>query len=118
MKIRITKLDKLFSELVRRKSGGYCERCGKRLGWQNLQTSHFWGRRAKSVRWDEDNACALCFYCHKHFGENPHVHVAWFQQRLGKKRYDALMGRLNDMTKVDKDAIEADLKNKISQLGG
>lgn len=89
MKIAISKLDKAFSEYIRKRDK-VCQVCG-RSG--RLETSHFHGRRKRSVRWDEDNAVALCFSCHRHFTENPLEHCEWFKERLGEQEFEALRVR-------------------------
>jgi len=116
MKIRIDKLDVLFSEFIRKRSKGYCERCGKYYGWERLQTSHFYGRSKKSVKWDEDNAVALDFGCHQYFTSHPLEHVEWFKNHLGE-RFDLLLGRMrNTHPKPDKELIELYLREKIKEL--
>ena len=117
MKIRIDKLDVLFSELIRKKAKGKCQKCGKDVGFKRLQTSHFWGRARKSTRWDEDNAVALCFTCHIYFTANPYEHVMWYQSDLGMERFVALRDRMMDMTKVDKEELLEVYKQKIKELG-
>jgi hypothetical protein len=54
-------LDRLFSELVRKRQ--VCERCGKRYGVQ-FQTSHIIGRGNLEVRWNPANAFCFCGGCH------------------------------------------------------
>lgn len=108
MKIQITKLDSLFSKFIRQRDK-VCQRCGK---GGRLETSHFHGRRKRSVRWDEDNAVALCFACHRYFTENPLEHCEWFKNRLGEKEFDALnvRARINDHQDLD---ILADYYEKL-----
>ncbi len=115
MKIRIDKLDVLFSRFIRLRAGGKCEYCGRKA---KLQCSHFHGRRKRSVRYDPDNACALCFYCHLYMGENPNIHTEWFGERLGSERFEQLHIRAEMIVKLDKEAIKQDLLEKITLLEG
>ncbi|MBA7661936.1 hypothetical protein ES703_69956 [subsurface metagenome] len=115
MKIRLDPLDILFSQYIRLKAGGICEYCNRKT---RLQCSHFHGRRKRSVRWDEDNASALCFTCHLYMGENPYVHTEWFKQRLGSEKFEALNRRAEMLVKVDREAIKTSLKERIKLLGG
>ena len=118
MKIKLDGLDILFSQFIRRRTGGYCERCGKFNGWKRLQTSHFIGRAKRSVRWDEDNAVGLCFGCHQYFTSHPLEHTEWFKKRLGD-RFDLLIARTrNTHPKPDKEAITLYFKTKIKELEG
>lgn len=121
LKVRISPLDRLFSEFVRKRAiklVGGCERC---LTWKRdykeLQCSHFFGRAQKSVRWDEDNACGLCFGCHQYFGSHPLEYVEWFKQRLGVVKFDLLQVRAwISYPKPDKEAIRLYFKEQIRRL--
>ena len=42
-----------------------------------LHCSHFWGRKAESVRFDSENTDCLCFTCHNNFEMNPAEYVEW-----------------------------------------
>jgi len=110
MKIRIDPLDKLFSKFIRLRDK-VCQRCGG----TNIACAHFHGRAKKSVRWDEDNACGLCFGCHIYLDSHPIEKIEFFQWRLGD-RYDLLNARANQPGKPDKGAIELYLKEKIKEL--
>ena len=112
MKIRIDPLDKLFSQYIHLRDKT-CQRCGgTKIAW-----AHFHGRAKKSVRWDEDNACALCFGCHIYLDSHPIEKIEFFQGRL-RDRYDLLNARANQLGKPDKEAIELYLLEKIKLLGG
>ena len=95
MKIKIDPLDTLFSQFIRQRAQGKCEKCKQPREMKALQCSHFHGRRKKSVRWDEDNASALDFHCHQYFTENPLEHTEWFKKRLGEKKFKDLNIRAN-----------------------
>ena len=113
MKVRIDPLDKLFAQYIKLRDK-WCQRCG---GTSGLQTAHFFGRARKSVRWDEDNACLLCFGCHQYFHSRPLEFVEWFKSRLGDK-FELLQGRERVLVKPDKEAIKLYLKEQIIALLG
>lgn len=113
MQVRIDPLDKLFSEYVRKRCGGCCERCGKHYGWKGLQTSHYHGRAKRSTRYDEDNAMGLCFGCHQYFGSNPLEHTEFMIKRLGQEKFDELSHRARQIVKIDRNAITLYYKSKI-----
>ena len=52
MRIKVTKMDKLFSRLVRSLAGWCCERCHTKYpeGARGLHCSHYFGRRSMSCR--------------------------------------------------------------------
>ena len=113
MKIRIDKLDVLFSKFIRLRAGGKCEYCGTP---KRLQCSHFHGRRKRSVRYDPDNACGVDFACHQYLGSNPYAYTELFKKRLGSEKFEQLNIRAEMIVKVDKEKIEADLLEKIKLL--
>ena len=64
----IKKLDKVFSEYIRRRTAdqkGYveCFTCGKIDHWKKMQCGHFQSRKHYSTRWNEDNCQVQCVGC-------------------------------------------------------
>lgn len=104
------KLDALFSEFIRKRAGGVCERCYGLYEWKRLQCSHFWGRAKKSVRFDPDNAAALCAGCHMYFTAHPKEHYDFFLKRLGQRDFDLLEVRASRPHKIDRSAMEVYLR--------
>ncbi len=112
MRIKIDPLDKLCSQFVKLRDK-WCQRCG---GSGGLQTSHFFGRAMKAVRWDPENVCLLCFGCHQYFHAHPLEHVEWYKARLGDE-FDLLNGRSRaTYPKPDKEGIKLYLKEKIKEM--
>lgn len=107
MKIRISKLDKLFSDYIRSRDKWTCQRCNTRYKppTSGLHCSHFWGRRMKSVRFDTENCVALCHGCHVYFTGNPYLHTEFMKSRLGEKQFDLLMLRANSPQRPDYKAL-------------
>ncbi len=122
MKIHLDPLDKLCSEVVRRRAvlnTGGCEYCGKFMPWKELQCSHYHGRRRHSTRYDIDNCAGLCWPCHSLLGENLHLHTEWFKKRLGSEKFEALNNRANQIVKLsiaDKEKIKRELQEKLNLL--
>ena len=117
MKIRISKLDQLFSEYIRKRANNKCEYGGEYREFKKLQCSHFYGRRAKSVRFDPDNASALCMYHHQWLGEHPLEHVEWFKKRLGEKGFKNLTLRENLTNKIDEKALMLYYEQELKKYG-
>ncbi len=129
-KIKTDSLDKLFRDFIRKRAiqrAGGCERCltpkfdiqkdnGDVLpDYKQLQCSHFKGRGAHSARFDDENAVGVCGACHLYLGGNPPEHVEFFKRLLGD-RYDLLLARARDTSKIDKEAIKLYLQAKIKEL--
>jgi hypothetical protein len=111
MKICIDKLDQLFSQYIRLRDK-VCKRCGNSN--TILQCAHFYGRAKRSVRWDPDNACALCFGCHRYLDSNPIQKIEFFINLLGEERLLHLMARARQTyPKPDRQAIEIWLRAEI-----
>jgi 5-methylcytosine-specific restriction endonuclease McrA len=82
--------DTLFSLMVRERDGR-CLNCSARSG---LQCAHLVSRRYRAVRWNPDNAVALCFRCHKGFTEHPIEWRAWVDDNLAEEPYEVYAARL------------------------
>jgi len=100
VRIRRDKLDILFSQYVRFRDK-VCQRCGGKA----QHCAHFHGRAKRSVRWDEDNCCALCFGCHQFLDSHPLEKVEFFKARLGEERFDKLNSRMRQVQKPDKELL-------------
>ena len=112
MRIKVDKLDILFSKYIRLRDR-VCQRCGGSTG---LGCSHYHGRRKQSVRYDEENCMALCWGCHSYLGANPLEHTEFMIKRLGQERFDMLTHRANIPQKIDKIAIGLYVRAKINEL--
>jgi len=121
MKIKIGIIDTLFSKLVRLRTGGVCEWCGKAADFKEMECSHFHSRRKQITRYDPENACGLHVACHRFLGEHPNIHADFFRKRLGSQKYEELNARamlIVKRTKADKELIKAFLREQIRLLEG
>lgn len=116
MKIKINKLDTLFSKYIRLKAKNHCEIGGEYREFNQLQACHAFGRRKQSVRYDPRNAIAGCMGHHRQMDENHEMKRSIFIKRLGEKQYNALMVEAETPRKVDKKMIELGLKEVINEF--
>ena len=117
--IKRTKLDAVFSDLVRERADWTCQCCGKEFPDRKgagLHCSHFFGRRGASTRHHGDNCYALCFSCHQRLGSNPHEHRAFVHRELGEVRYNDLVLRANTPVKRSKAEREEMYQHYKAQL--
>jgi hypothetical protein len=75
------KLDKVFSEYVRRShadEGGTvsCVTCRKLMFWRDADCGHYIKRQHRSVRWDERNVGPQCTSCN-HFNGGRQDEFGW-----------------------------------------
>lgn len=109
MKINIKPLDALFSKLTR-KERPICEVCKRR---SSTQVHHYFGRRHKSVRFDDMNIVSLCFPCHRKMHEDPEFGRDWMLRKLGQDKYDNLVLRKNTIGKPDYALLKIYFKQKM-----
>ena len=104
-KTKIDSADRFFSKFIRDRDGQRCRNCRADGRLIQLECSHFFGRRMESVRFDPDNADALCRTCHQIYEsqkgtvkyrrldaivEHPMPYRAWKIAQLGPQRFSAL----------------------------
>ena len=91
--IKEADIDKLFSVFIRQRDE-VCQfplRSPEDYHLGNLQNSHFFGRSARSVRWDEDNCDALCARHHQFLESRKNGEYAdWKLQQLGAFKFATL----------------------------
>src|SRR3990167_9245272 len=116
MKIKINKLDKLFSEYIRKRAKDHCEIGGEYREFNQLQACHCFGRRKQSVRYDERNALAACMGHHRQMDENHEMKRQIFIKRLGENGYKALMVVAETPRKIDKKLIELELSALLKEM--
>jgi len=93
----IRKLDKVFSAYIRNK--GKCEWCGKGKWRGQMQCCHIFSRRYHNTRWDELNCLCLCAGCHMKGHLEPIEFVEFVKEHLGKKVYEELRLKHNEVKK-------------------
>ena len=107
------KLDKMWSEYIRKRANDQCERCG--IPGNNPH--HIIGRRSLSVRWDIDNGVCLCSGCHvlrrDSAHQDPLTFIEWLTENKGKEFLKNLRMSSNLGYRPDYKALEIFFKNKI-----
>jgi hypothetical protein len=83
-----------------------------------LNCAHFHGRSEKSIRFDPDNACALCVGCHFYLDGHPLEKVEFYQKWLGQEKFDLLNARRRNRERPDKAALTLYYQTKVRELDG
>ena len=83
----INKLDRIFSEYIRKRDAnkkGMCKciTCSKQFAWNDIDAGHFISRKEMNTRWDERNVAAQCKYCNRFRYSRQYV----FSLALDKKK--------------------------------
>jgi hypothetical protein len=120
-------LDDLVRRYIRLISGGYCKRCKKYVGEENISTAHLFRRWRKTVRWDLRNVAPLCdnppqgMMCHKIVDNDP-IEMSSFIYEILSSDDIADLQRLANTTireyPIDREQIKRELKEKIALLDG
>ncbi|MFA6972902.1 MAG: hypothetical protein WC208_16080 [Gallionella sp.] len=114
----IKNLDDLTREVVRLRDK-VCQRSGVTKDQAKLEVSHFISRANKHTRWDLDNVCLLSFREHYVWGhQNPNEFHEWWLKRLGEAKFNALMLRSKDTSKVDRSLIKLYLLQQLAIYKG
>lgn len=118
-RLKRSNADIWFSKVVRTRDNWTCQRC--QLPCEDnkgyLDCSHYFSRAMKSVRFDPENAVALCKKCHDYFTQkNEKEHEDFFITRIGKVRFDLLSFRAHQATKVDEKLIVLWCKEELTKL--
>lgn len=116
--IKIDKADKAFSTFIRTRDNWTCQRCMKRYDppTSALHCSHFMGRGKEATRFDEDNADALCYGCHRYFTAQPAEHYQWQVKKKGQKTVDMLVLRSNQYSKKDRQMAYLYWSQRLKEL--
>ena len=93
--------DREFSLAIRERDEWTCQRCFNQFlpNSRGLHSAHMFSRGKKRTRWDMENACALCYGCHRYLDTHPDLKRIFFRERLGDEAFDALELRSNKTTK-------------------
>ncbi len=106
-KLSIANLDADWAKLIKLRSGGKCEYCGKDSG---LNAHHIFSRSNYSTRWDVNNGISLCvshhtfssgFSAHK----TPAEFVEWIKEYRGADWYDMLRKKAKEIYKPDYEEV-------------
>jgi len=57
------KVDKIFSEFIRKRDKGRCYTCGKKKHWSLMQCGHYVSRVHNNTRYNEVNCHCQCVGC-------------------------------------------------------
>jgi endogenous inhibitor of DNA gyrase (YacG/DUF329 family) len=118
------KLDKLFSEYVRRKNSDdigmtNCFTCGTKKHWKEQHAGHFMSRRHHSTRWDEINVQVQCPKCNLFNQGEQYKFGLYLDQRYGEGTAEELNIRSKTIVKINRvdyeEAIQ-NIKNKLKTL--
>lgn len=111
--------DKAFADFIKARDGYQCQKCGKQYakGDKGLQCSHHFSRRYYNIRFDPDNALALCHHCHNYWYQKDIPESArWLEEKLGKDKIDRLIALKNQPQTKPTASEELAIAERFKQL--
>ena len=118
------KLDRIFSEYIRRRDadqGGTvrCVTCPRLLFWRDAHAGHFIKRQHRATRWDERNVAAQCPADNVYKGGCQDEFAAAIIGKYGEPVFAELMKKKHEVakfTRSDLEALIAEFQNKLKAL--
>lgn len=113
--MKTTKLDKVFSEYIRRRDSdengyGKCISCGKVVHWKDADAGHFVNRKHNSLRWNEANVNLQCRACNRFDEGNLPGYALGIQKKHGKDIIEKLMVAKRQTLKISQFQIDEMVK--------
>jgi hypothetical protein len=119
---QIDQLDKMASEIVRKRAMarcGGCEKCGHaKTSWKQLQCCHYISRTIFNTRWNLDNLAGLCCGCHRFIDRDSDAKDELWNRLIGEDQRLMLKAQKRYKGKTDLDLVEIYLRNKVKEVGG
>jgi hypothetical protein len=117
----IKKLDKVFSEYIRRKDASKdgmarCVTCGKTAHWKEMDNGHYWSRRYTSTRWDENNCGVQCTYCNRYNQGNAPAFTMHLLRKHGQEFLEQLEQKKNETAKLGILDLELMIEEYLDKL--
>ena len=113
-KTLIRKLDKLFSEYIRKrdtnsKGYGLCCTCAKEIHYKEGHAGHFMSRRHYSTRWNEENVALQCVSCNTFHGGRQYEFALFLNDKYKCDKATELLVKSRESAKFS----VSDLQEKI-----
>ena len=115
----VKKLDKIFSEYIRRRFSeneiSECFTCNKKDHWKKLQCGHFQSRKHYSTRWDEINCQTQCAGCNVFKYGEQFIFGQRLNAKYGEGTSEKLLQKSKQILKLSTDDLNL-LINKYKDL--
>lgn len=102
------KLDKAFSEFIRRRDEpNGCITCGVRKPWKEMHCGHWLSRSYTAIRWNEANCWGQCPQCNVFCHGKPDEFWLAMEKKIGRGTMDILLAlRLKPYKLMRSDLLE------------
>jgi len=96
------KLDKIFSEYIRKRDQGICFTCENKKEWKKQDCGHFIPRACTPLRWAEENCHCQCKKCNQHLAGNLKVYRNKLIMKYGSDFVEYLEQQRNKIQRLTK----------------
>ena len=118
------KLDRVFSEWVRRRTAGEggtvrCVACGVLKHWKDMHAGHFVSRKSTATRYDERNVNPECPACNTFSEDHLIGYTIWMQENHGDMVIAELWAKKHQpvkMTRADYESLLTTYREKLAML--
>ena len=118
------KLDKAFSEYIRRKYADKkgivaCVTCGAKKPWKQMQAGHYIKRSHMATRWYELNVYPQCCGCNMFLHGNYPKFTEWIIKNKGLFTLEYLLDRQKEIVKIsqaDMQVMLEDYRQKLLEM--
>lgn len=119
-----TKLDRVFSEYIRRRDAdeegrAACSTCRRVAHWKELQCGHWIKRQHRSTRWDDRNCAVQCGACNLYKSGAMDDFAGYLLERYGKETVEELLAlkrKTVKHTRADLEEMIERFQQKIVEL--
>lgn len=122
--MNIKKLDRVFSEYIRRRNADCngrvkCCTCPTIKHWKQMDCGHYYRRAHLSVRVNEINAHAQCVHCNRFLDGNITNYILFMKSKYSAEQLDDLLMKTNLTEKFmqfEIDELTKYYQDKINEL--
>jgi 5-methylcytosine-specific restriction endonuclease McrA len=120
----IRKLDRIFSEYIRKRDTDYkgqveCISCQKTFQYKEVDAGHFISRKYLRTRWDEKNVHGQCRRCNRFAYGEQYLYSINLDRKLGDGTAEKLLMKSRQIIKLDSYDLEQlieKFQNKLNNL--
>lgn len=115
LKAKINKLDRLFSQYIRRRDTsdgfGRCITCGTIIHYDTCDAGHYISRAYFGTRWNELNVHAQCRSCNRYLDGNGKIYRQILIKRYGLSAVETMERRRHDVVHLNESGIDELIKH-------
>ena len=96
----------VFSAWIRKRDGGICITCGKKVSGRNYHAGHFISRRHNATLFDERNVNGQCAYCNLYLAGNVPEYSIKIREKWGEGIVEELVAKSHEIKQFTHKELE------------